>query len=70
MAAFAREKAKAAARRERKLTNRAGKGGEIMPELKPMILIVDDEKTQREGLRAALEDTFEVYLVDSAGAAM
>ena len=37
---------------------------------KPNILIVDDEKTQREGLRAALEDSFEVYLADSAEAAM
>ncbi|HEX7860118.1 MAG TPA: sigma-54 dependent transcriptional regulator [Verrucomicrobiae bacterium] len=37
---------------------------------KPNILIVDDEKTQREGLRAALEDSFEVYLADSADAAM
>jgi two-component system, NtrC family, response regulator AtoC len=37
---------------------------------KPMILIVDDEKTQREGLRAALEDSFDVYLADSAEAAM
>src|SRR3954468_17692344 len=36
---------------------------------KPMLLIVDDEKTQREGLRAALEDSFEVYLADSAAAA-
>jgi len=30
----------------------------------PTILIVDDEKTQREGLRAALEDRFEVYLAE------
>jgi len=34
------------------------------------LLIVDDEKTQREGLRAALEDHFEVYLADSMDAAM
>ena len=40
-----------------------------MASVKPMILIVDDEKTQREGLRAALEDTFDVYLADSAEAA-
>ena len=40
-----------------------------MAHTKPMILIVDDEKTQREGLRAALEDSFEVYLADSAEAA-
>lgn len=37
---------------------------------KPMLLIVDDEKTQREGLRAALEEDFDVYLADSAEAAM
>jgi two-component system response regulator AtoC len=35
-----------------------------------LLLIVDDEKTQREGLRAALEDNYEVYLADSAGSAM
>src|SRR5687768_15978716 len=40
-----------------------------MAQTKPMILIVDDEKTQREGLRAALEDSFDVYLADSADAA-
>jgi two-component system, NtrC family, response regulator AtoC len=40
-----------------------------MAEVKPTILIVDDEKTQREGLRAALEDSFDVYLADSAEAA-
>ena len=38
--------------------------------MKPSVLIVDDEKTQREGLRAALEDSYEVYLADSAPAAM
>ncbi|MGZ8937652.1 MAG: sigma-54-dependent transcriptional regulator [Limisphaerales bacterium] len=41
-----------------------------MAAAKPMILIVDDEKTQREGLRSALEDSFDVYLADSADAAM
>src|SRR5687767_6480119 len=35
----------------------------------PTLLIVDDEKTQREGLRAALEDSFEVYVADSSVAA-
>jgi DNA-binding NtrC family response regulator len=34
------------------------------------VLIVDDEKTQREGLREALEDHFEIYLADSMEAAM
>lgn len=38
--------------------------------MNPSVLIVDDEKTQREGLRAALEDNYEVYLADSAAAAM
>jgi two-component system response regulator AtoC len=37
--------------------------------MKPMVLIVDDEKHQREGLRAALEDRFDVYLADSAATA-
>ncbi len=34
------------------------------------LLIVDDEKTTREGLRAALEDRFDVYLAADAKAAM
>jgi DNA-binding NtrC family response regulator len=36
----------------------------------PTLLIVDDEKAQREGLRAALEDRYDVYLADSAKSAM
>src|SRR5262245_35096934 len=36
----------------------------------PSLLIVDDEKTQREGLRAALENRFDVYLAEDAKAAM
>ncbi len=37
--------------------------------MNPSILIVDDEKHTREGLRASLEDDFEVYLAaDIAGA--
>src|SRR6266436_9966739 len=36
----------------------------------PTLLIVDDEKTQREGLRAALEDRYDVYLADDAKSAM
>jgi DNA-binding NtrC family response regulator len=31
---------------------------------KPMLLIVDDEKPTREGLRAALEDRYDVYLAE------
>jgi two-component system response regulator AtoC len=38
--------------------------------MKPTVLIVDDEKTQREGLRDALEDHYDVYLADSAQGAM
>jgi len=38
--------------------------------MNPTVLIVDDEKTQREGLRDALEDHYDVYLADSAHAAM
>ena len=52
-----------------------GANGQPEPErsvvrTKPSILIVDDEKTQREGLRAALDEDFDVYLADSADAAM
>lgn len=36
----------------------------------PTLLIVDDEKTQREGLRSALEDHYDVYLAEDAKAAM
>jgi two-component system, NtrC family, response regulator AtoC len=36
----------------------------------PALLIVDDEKTQREGLRAALEDRYDVYLAEDAKAAV
>src|SRR5437867_3538677 len=32
----------------------------------PTLLIVDDEKTQREGLRSALEDRYDVYLAEDA----
>ena len=37
---------------------------------KPLLLIVDDEKPTREGLRAALEDHYDVYLADDAATAM
>jgi two-component system, NtrC family, response regulator AtoC len=36
----------------------------------PTLLIVDDEKTTREGLRAALENRYDVYLADDAKSAM
>ncbi len=36
----------------------------------PTLLIVDDEKPQREGLRAALEEHYDVYLAEDAKAAM
>jgi DNA-binding NtrC family response regulator len=35
----------------------------------PTLLIVDDEKTTREGLRAALEERFDVYLAEDAKSA-
>jgi two-component system response regulator AtoC len=38
--------------------------------LKPTLLIVDDEKSTREGLRSALEERFDVYLAEDAKAAM
>src|SRR5437868_3260753 len=37
---------------------------------KPTLLIVDDEKPTREGLRAALEDRYDVYIAEDAGTAM
>ena len=36
----------------------------------PTLLIVDDEKPQREGLRDALQDHYDVYLAEDARAAM
>src|SRR6266571_6807691 len=38
--------------------------------MKPTLLIVDDEKPTREGLRAALEDRYDVYLAEDAKTAM
>ena len=38
--------------------------------MKPTLLIVDDEKPTREGLRAALEDRFDVYLAEDSKSAM
>src|SRR6266516_543069 len=40
-----------------------------METVKPTLLIVDDEKPTREGLRAALEDRYDVYLAEDAKAA-
>jgi two-component system, NtrC family, response regulator AtoC len=37
--------------------------------IKPTLLIVDDEKTTRDGLRAALEDRFDVYVAEDAATA-
>src|SRR5690242_8892349 len=36
---------------------------------KPMLLIVDDEKPTREGLRAALEERYDVYLAEDTKSA-
>ncbi len=38
--------------------------------MKATLLIVDDEKTTREGLRAALEERYDVYIAEDAKAAM
>lgn len=38
--------------------------------MKPTLLIVDDEKTTREGLRAALEERYDVYLAEDAKTAL
>ncbi len=37
--------------------------------MKPLILIVDDEKSSREGLRSALEEHYEVYLAEDVKSA-
>ena len=37
---------------------------------KPMLLIVDDEKPTRDGLRSALEDRYDVYVAEEAKSAM
>src|SRR4051812_19702054 len=39
------------------------------PRIQPTILIVDDEKHTREGLRASLEDSFDVYIAASGNEA-
>src|SRR3954465_10155556 len=38
-------------------------------QMKPSLLIVEDEKASREGLRAALEDRFDVYIAEDAAGA-
>ncbi|MBR91057.1 MAG: transcriptional regulator [Verrucomicrobiales bacterium] len=38
--------------------------------LKPTVLIVDDEKPTREGLRAALEDRYDVYIAEDGTSAI
>jgi two-component system response regulator AtoC len=38
--------------------------------IKPTLLIVDDEKPTRDGLRAALEEHYDVYVADAAASAM
>ncbi len=38
--------------------------------LKPTVLIVDDEKPTREGLRAALEDRYDVYIAEDGEGAV
>ena len=38
--------------------------------IKPMLLIVDDEKPTREGLRTALEERFDVYVAEDAAAGL
>jgi len=39
-------------------------------ESKPRLLIVDDEKPTRDGLRAALEGHYDVWVAEDAKAAM
>lgn len=46
-----------------------GMTGVLLRPMNPTLLIVDDEKHTREGLRASLEDSFDVYIAaDIAGA--
>ncbi len=41
-----------------------------LPSVQPTILIVDDEKNTREGIRRALEDDFDVYVADGLSGAV
>jgi two-component system, NtrC family, response regulator AtoC len=41
-----------------------------MSQIKPTLLIVDDEKPTREGLRAALEERYDVYVAEDAATGM
>ena len=36
----------------------------------PVLLIVDDERATRDGLRAALEETFDIYTASGAAEAL
>ena len=38
--------------------------------MKPSLLIVEDEKASRDGLRAALEDRFDIYVAEDAAGAV
>ena len=46
-----------------------GARANIFNGMKPTLLIVDDEKPTREGLRAALEDRYDVYIAEDAAVA-
>src|SRR5438046_9710044 len=52
---------------ERRVTSQWGIR-EMKPDT-PTLLIVDDEKTTREGLRDALSDRYDIYLAEDAQAA-
>ena len=41
-----------------------------MPAKLPVILVIDDERNTREGLRDAFEDKYEMLLADSAAAGL
>ena len=49
---------------------RGGFQGYIRAPVQPTILIVDDEKHTREGLRSSLEDSFDVYIAADISGAM
>ncbi len=48
-----------------KSARRAYKARRSTPTMQPTILIIDDEKHTRDGLRASLEDSFDVYIAAS-----
>src|ERR1700744_5126531 len=57
-------------RQKAKTDDRALFAADPGKKMKPTLLIVDDEKPTREGLRAALEERYDVYIAEDAKVAM